>query len=106
VIEKLKAMLESGNDSSTLRFSLANAYLKDNDPHHAVEHALIAVEQAPDYSAAWRLLGQAQLAAGKTAEAAESFERGIEVAQRVGDRQVGKEMQVFLRRLRKAASGD
>ncbi|HEY5665702.1 MAG TPA: tetratricopeptide repeat protein, partial [Gammaproteobacteria bacterium] len=66
----------------------------------AIEHAKVAVSQDPDYSAAWRLLGQAQVAAGQHEAAAESFERGIAVARQRGDRQVEKEMQVFLRRLR------
>lgn len=101
MIEKLEAMLASGNDSAMLRFSLASAYLRDGRPEHAARHARVAVELSPDYSAAWRLLGQAQVAAGQEAEAAASFERGIEVAQRGGDRQVEKEMRVFLRRLQK-----
>ncbi|MGW8370432.1 MAG: tetratricopeptide repeat protein [Gammaproteobacteria bacterium] len=106
MIEKLEAMLAAGHDSSGLRFTLANHYLKQNDSARAVEHAQVAVALDPDYSAAWRLLGQAQVAAGKPREAASSFERGIEVAQRLGDRQVEKEMHVFLKRLRKADSSD
>ena len=106
MIDRLEAMLAAGNDSAMLRFSLASAYLQQDQPARAVEHAQLAVELDPDYSAAWRLLGQAQVAAGQDQAAAASFERGIEVARRSGDRQVEKEMQVFLRRLRKAAGGD
>jgi Tfp pilus assembly protein PilF len=105
VIETLEGMLASGRDSADLRFALANAYLKKGDALRAIEHAGVAVELKPDYSAAWRLLGQAQVAAGKNEDAAVSFERGIQVAEQAGDRQVGKEMQVFLRRLRQQDSG-
>ena len=101
MIEKLEALLASGRDTPDLRFALANAYLKAGDAERAVAHAVHAVQQKPDYSAAWRLLGQAQIAAGKNKEAAVSFERGIQVAEQAGDRQVAREMQVFLRRLQK-----
>jgi Tfp pilus assembly protein PilF len=97
-------MIARGQDSASLRFALATGYLREGDAGRAVEHAKVAVSQDPDYSAAWRLLGQAQVAAGRAEDAAESFERGIAVARQQGDRQVEKEMQVFLRRLRKGRS--
>lgn len=101
MIEKLEAMLAAGQDSAGLRFALANHYYKQNEILRAIEHAQVAVTLQPDYSAAWRLLGQAQVAAEQAEAAAASFERGIEVAMQSGDRQVEKEMRVFLRRLRK-----
>lgn len=100
MLDRLEAMLAGGGDSASLRFALATGYLKQDEPERAIEHAKVAVSQDPDYSAAWRLLGQAQVAAGQVEAAAESFERGIAVARQRGDRQVEKEMQVFLRRLR------
>jgi len=100
VIEKLEALLAAGQDSPILRFTLAGHYLKAGNPEKAIEHAEVAVATDPDYSAAWRILGQAQSAAGLQAGAARSFETGIAVARQSGDRQVEKEMQVFLRRLR------
>jgi Tfp pilus assembly protein PilF len=106
MIDKLEALLASGQDSASLRFALAGHYLKQDDARRAVEHARVAVTLDPDYSAAWRLLGQAQVAAGEAEGAAASFERGIEVAKRSGDRQVEKEMRVFLGRLQKAARSD
>jgi Tfp pilus assembly protein PilF len=105
LIDKLEALLAAGQDSASLRFALANHYLKDGDAAHAIEHAEVAVSLDPNYSAAWRLLGQAQVSANRPDDAALSFERGIVVAKKTGDRQVEKEMQVFLGRLTKAASG-
>lgn len=102
MLDKLEGMLASGQDSANLRFALANGYYRESDNERAIEHARVAVTLDPDYSAAWRLLGQAQTAAGLTADATASFERGIEVARLGGDRQVEKEMQVFLRRLQKS----
>ena len=101
MIDKLEALLASGRDSPDLRFALASAHLKTGNAERAIEHAGFAVQLKPDYSAAWRLLGQAQVAAGKNDEAALSFERGIQVADQAGDRQAAKEMQVFLRRLQR-----
>jgi len=106
LIEKLEALLASGHDSASLRFALANGYFGQDDTERAVEHARVATELDPGYSAAWRLLGQAQVAVGQAEEAAAAFERGIEVAKKNGDRQVEKEMQVFLKRIRKAADDD
>jgi tetratricopeptide (TPR) repeat protein len=101
MLDKLEAMLAAGQDSARLRFALATSYYREDKTERAIEHAQVAVSLEPDYSAAWRLLGQAQIAAGLADDAAASFERGIEVAKQSGDRQVEKEMQVFLRRLQK-----
>ena len=102
MIEELEALLAQGQDSASLRFALANGYFGQGDAVRAIGHARVATELDPDYSAAWRLLGQAQVAAGKERDAADTFVRGIEVAKLKGDRQVEKEMQVFLKRAQKA----
>jgi Tfp pilus assembly protein PilF len=106
LIEKLEALLANGQDSPSLRFALANGYFGQNDAERAFEHARIATELDPGYSAAWRLLGQVQVAIGRAEDAAATFERGIEVAKQNGDRQVQKEMQVFLKRIKSAADND
>jgi Tfp pilus assembly protein PilF len=105
LIDKLEALLAAGQDSASLRFALANHYLRSGHAERAIEHAEVAVSLDPNYSAAWRVLGQAQVAAERPEDAALSFQRGIVVARESGDRQVEKEMQVFLRRLTKAATG-
>lgn len=97
----LLAMLERGNDSALLRFSLAGEMLKDGDAGSAVEQAEKAVEMQPDYSAAWKLLGKARTAAGDAAGAISAYSRGIEVSESRGDKQAAKEMRVFLKRLQR-----
>lgn len=82
-----------------LRFALATRYLEQGDAERACEHALAASQLDPDYSAAWKVLGQAQAACGRTEAATSTFREGIAVAERRGDRQAVREMQVFLRRL-------
>ena len=98
----LEAMLARGEDNAITRFALGSECLKAGAINKAVEHFSVAVELDPDYSAAWKLLGRAQADAGLTADAIETYGRGIEVATRRGDRQAVREMQVFLRRLEAA----
>lgn len=98
--ERLEAMLAAGEDSALLRFSLGNAWLA-GDPERAAEHLQRAVEIDPGYSAAWKILGKALDAAGEPDAAISTYEQGIAVAERKGDKQAAREMQVFLKRLLK-----
>jgi predicted Zn-dependent protease len=103
LISNLEALLASGKDSPALRFALATRYFAAGDPLAAARHAEAAVALDGEYSAAWKLLGQAHAGAGDTAKAAESYRRGIEVAEQRGDVQAAKEMRVFLKRLETSA---
>ncbi|HNV08339.1 MAG: tetratricopeptide repeat protein [Dokdonella sp.] len=100
--ERLRKQLGGPRDGALLRFSLGNALLAEDDASGAVDAFRAALEFKPDYSAAWKLLAAAQLKAGDASAAQASYERGIEVAHAAGDIQAAKEMQVFLRRLRKS----
>lgn len=104
--ERLESMLASGQDSALLRFSLGGECLRAGDAVDAREHLVAAVAQNPDYSAAWKLLGQATAEAGDAAEAVNVYQSGIEVATRQGDIQAAKEMQVFMRRLQKTLTSE
>jgi predicted Zn-dependent protease len=101
LIANLERLLADGKDAPSLRFALASRYLAAGDAAAAVRHAEAAVALDALYSAGWKVLGQAKAAAGDRAGAAASYERGIEIAEARGDRQAAKEMQVFLKRLRK-----
>jgi len=100
-IERLERLLAEGSDSAALRLALGSAYLQQNDARRAIEHLAAAVQLDADYSAAWKLLGRAQSAAGMLTEAQHSFTRGIDVATQRGDVQAAREMHVFLKRLKK-----
>jgi tetratricopeptide (TPR) repeat protein len=104
LIANLEALLVKGGDSATLRLALAARYLDAGDAGAAVKHAEAAVRLDPEYSAAWKALGNALTAVGRAAEAVQSYERGIAVAERRGDQQAAKEMRVFSKRLRAAAA--
>jgi Tfp pilus assembly protein PilF len=101
----LENLLAAGRDDALLRFSLGGACLKEGDAAAAADHLRHAIGHDPNYSAAWKLLGQALLESGQVAEAADAWERGVGVAESRGDVQAAKEMRVFAKRARKQARG-
>jgi Tfp pilus assembly protein PilF len=103
-IANLEALLTKGGDSATLRLALASRYLEAGDVTAAIRHGQGAVRIDPEYSAGWKALGRALEAAGRGDEARQAYERGIEVAEKRGDRQAGNEMRVFIKRLARAAA--
>ena len=96
-------MLQSGSDGAALRFGLATNLLAQGKLDEALEHAQVAVDLDPDYSAAWRLLGRIRQQLGDPEGAARAFAAGIAVAAKRGDMQLVKEMRVFLARAQRAA---
>jgi Flp pilus assembly protein TadD len=104
LIANLEALLAKGGDGAALRLALAARYLDAGDAAAAVTHAQAAVRLDPEYSAAWKALGQALTTAGREVEAREIYARGIAVAERRGDQQAAKEMRVFSKRLERSAA--
>jgi predicted Zn-dependent protease len=102
ILENLQAMLAAGQDNPLLRFTLGNVLLKQGEAQEAVEHLRHAVTQDPGYSAAWKVYGKALQALGDSGGAVEVYEAGIAAARQKGDVQAAKEMQVFLKRLKKS----
>ncbi|WP_339405630.1 hypothetical protein [Pseudomonas helleri] len=101
MLESLEKMLAKGVDNALLRFGLGKGYLDLGDNFKAVEHLQACVAFDPEYSAAWKLLGKAQLAVGDRGAARTAWEQGIAAAQAHGDKQAEKEMTVFLKKLAK-----
>lgn len=106
MIDNLEKMLAKGQDNALLRFTLGSEYLKAERPEDAVAHLRAAVEQDPNYSAAWKLYGKALSAAGRHGEAIAVFDQGMQVAERRGDIQAAREMGVFRKRAQKALTPD
>jgi Tfp pilus assembly protein PilF len=105
-IANLLKLVGTTRDGALLRFSLGSEYLKSADFEAAVAHLRAALEKDPGYSAAWKQLGRALTESGRTDEALTAYRKGIEVAEKKGDKQAAKEMTVFARRLEKdLASG-
>ena len=99
LIASLRQQCGGPRDGALLRFSLGNALLAAGDAAEASGELRRAVDFDPLYSAAWKLLGKACLAADNAAGATDAWTRGIAVARQRGDKQAEKEMTVFLRRL-------
>jgi Tfp pilus assembly protein PilF len=103
--ERFEALLAAGKDNALVRFGLGMHYLGAGDPAAAAGHLRRAVEHDPAYSAAWKLLGKALAQTGDRSGAIEAYTRGVEAAERRGDKQAAREMGVFLRRLQKDEPG-
>lgn len=101
-IDSLRAQCNGPRDGALLRLTLGNALLDAGDAAGATVELRRALTFDPAYSAAWKALGKARLAAGDPSAAAEAWRQGIVTAQQRGDKQAEKEMTVFLRRLEKA----
>ncbi len=102
-IHALEKMLEGGRDSAMLRLSLAGALQRNGELRTALTHLHAALQQDPDYTAAWKALGSVQLGLGDRDSARQAWLQGVDVALKRGDKQAQKEMQVFLKRLDKQA---
>jgi uncharacterized protein HemY len=86
--------------------SLGSELFKEERYEEARDHLRRAVENKPDYSVAYRMLGRAHYELNEDAEARSVFEKGREVAHENGDLQTVKEIDVFLRRLQKREVGE
>ena len=107
-IQALESMLQAGKDSAMLRFTLAQLYQKNNNENEnistAITHLKKALELDAGYTAAWNLLGQCYNDSGQPQLAKQAYQNGLEVAQKNGDKQMEKMLQVFIRRIDKASN--
>lgn len=105
VLDNLLKLVDTPRDGALLRFGIANELMHQERWDEAVPQLRRALEMQRDYSAAWKLLGKALVAAGRDDEALAAYHEGIAVAEAKGDVQAAKEMRVFARRIDKARGG-
>jgi Flp pilus assembly protein TadD len=98
-LDALLKLLDGPRDNAALRFAIATELLRLGEPGQAETHLRQALAWQADYTAAWKLLGKALVAAERVHEALTAYRHGIEVAQAHGDIQAAREMAVFVRRL-------
>jgi Tfp pilus assembly protein PilF len=91
-------------DGALLRVALASALIAEGAGVDAIAELRRALEFDADYSAAWRQLGKLLAESGEATAASEAYRNGIAAAQKRGDKQAEKEMNVFLRRLEKSGA--
>ena len=104
--EMFRKLLQRDENNPMVLYSLGNELFKEGNYAEARDHLTRAVEQKPDYSVAYRMLGRAHYELGENAEARGVFERGRGVAEANGDLQTVKEIDVFSRRLEKREAGE
>jgi Tfp pilus assembly protein PilF len=104
LIDRLRAQLGGPRDGALLRFSLGTALLSHGDAPGAVTAFRQAVGFDRTYSAAWKMLGQALVENGDPGAAMDAYREGLAVARTRGDKQVEKEIGVYLRRLEKSGA--
>lgn len=99
-IARLRELVDKQPDDASAWFGLGRAWLERGEPAQAIVPLRRAIAIAPDYTAAHRDLGRSLLEAGSAAEAARVLSDAVELAERTGDLQTGREVRVFLRRAR------
>ena len=104
--EMLRRLLEKDPNNAMILFSLGTELFKEGRYEEAREPLARAVENKPDYSVAYRMLGRAHYELHDDAEARRVFEKGREVAEANGDLQTVREIDVFLRRISRREAGE
>jgi tetratricopeptide (TPR) repeat protein len=100
-IAAFEALLAQGQDNALLRYGLGNAYFQQKNWAVAITHYAKALVFDPEYSAVWKNYAKALVENQQIQEAIQAYTQGIVVAEKKGDKQTVKEMQVFLKRLQR-----
>lgn len=98
-IDSLKKIVEKDPNALLAHFGLGKEFMEGGDFNAAATHFGEAVRIKPDYTAAYRFLGQSLEKGGRAEEAKQVYRDGIAVAERTHDIEAGKVMAVFLKRL-------
>src|ERR687884_1037741 len=99
-------LLERDPENPMVLYSLGNELFKEEKYEEARDLLQRAIENKPDYSVAYRMLGRAHYELHENDEAKNVFLKGKEVARENGDLQTVREIDVFLRRLQKREVGE
>ena len=83
-IDAFTTMLKDQPNNEMIWYGLANEYSKLERWAETSEALRQVIRLKPDYTSAYQLLGSALLQQGQTAEARQTWQTGIEVAQRTG----------------------
>jgi tetratricopeptide (TPR) repeat protein len=98
-LEQFRQIVEMDPDDYFSHFGYASVLCDAGYYREGVREYREAIRLKPDYSAAFRELGRALEKIGAVDEAMQAYREGMPIAERNGDLQTLKEMQVFLGRL-------
>jgi predicted Zn-dependent protease len=98
-IAALEAMAAADPADPLTQFLLGSELARAGEHARAAEALARCVAADPNYTAAWKSLGDARRKAGDPAAAIAAYREGAATAERTGDLQVKKECEVFLRQL-------
>ena len=98
-LRQLHGLVEADPQDALSRFLLGRELIGAGRFEEARHSFAEAIRLQPDYTAAYRQLGNCHEKLEQFSEAASAYARGVAVAGETGDLQAGKEMQAFLRRL-------
>lgn len=100
-IRRLEAFLEDEEQAADplTHFMLGREYLEAKRYEDAAKTLTTCVTLNPEYSAAYRFLGDAYRKNGDLVNAKKTYELGKSVAYKKGDLQAAKEMEAFLSKL-------
>jgi uncharacterized protein HemY len=104
--QMFRRLLEKDPDNPMILCSSGIELFKEGRYPEAKEHLRRAIENKPDYSVAYRMLGRTHYELHENAEARRVFAKGREVAKENGDLQTVREIDVFLRRLERREAGE
>ena len=76
MISSLEKLLNTPRDNALLRYSLGIEHAKLGEHARAIEYLREAVTRDPQYSAAWKALGNALRDSGQVAEALQAYRSG------------------------------
>ena len=105
-LEQFRQIVDLDPDDSFSHFGYASALYDAGRYPEAIDEFRAAIRLKPDYSAAYRELGKALEKTEMPANAIQVYREGIPIAERNGDLQTLKEMQVFLKRLEQGPGQD
>jgi predicted Zn-dependent protease len=95
-IDTFKQILESDPDNTTVRFGLANEYLKAERFEEAVAALNDYLARADDEGAAYGMLARAYERLGQPNKAKESLERGVAASERHGHPSMAEDYRMTL----------
>jgi len=96
----LKEILTQNPQDSFARYGLAMEYANRGEVETALAEFSKLLELNPDYTAAYQMVAQTLMKAGRSQEARDKLEAGIACAARTGNAHARAEMEALLDELR------